>query len=231
MRSSPWLLAAAAATGLLLCVARMRRTANETGPLIKPNPARVGRRAGDFLAGQGAPGGSGSPSDSTDTYATELLSDTREELTRADSKAQLLLAATGVAVGALLAGFIRDGWQPSELDDRVEWLWWLGVVAAGVGITSLGSAVYPRTRRRRGESVATSVGYYADVVTFAGATELRAAIAAAAGDAGSWNANQLLQVSRIVATKYRLIRVGMWSLAIAGLSTAAATLLNATVLA
>ena len=47
-------------------------------------------------------------------YTTSLLSSAREEIDRADSKASILLAASGVATGALLAGLMAGNWTPLE---------------------------------------------------------------------------------------------------------------------
>src|SRR5262245_8921031 len=73
------------------------------------------------------------PGEDRTTYLVDLLKEAREELARADSKAALLLAATGVAVGALLAGLIGGKWMPFSLDNRVEWLWWFGVASVASG--------------------------------------------------------------------------------------------------
>ena len=48
----------------------------------------------------------GSFVDTMPLYATSLLSSARGEIDRADSKASILLAASGVAAGALLAGLM-----------------------------------------------------------------------------------------------------------------------------
>src|SRR5690242_8638023 len=85
--------------------------------------------------------------DPTTSYLADLLKDTREELARADSKAALLLAGTGVVVGAVLAGLLGGRWTPFSLDNRVEWIWWLGVGSAAAGIFSIAAAVYPRIHR------------------------------------------------------------------------------------
>jgi hypothetical protein len=169
--------------------------------------------------------------DPLQTYCENLLKTTREELTRADSKAQLLLAATGVAVGALLAGLLGGRWEPATLDNRIEWLWWAGGVAPTVaGIALLGAAVYPRRTGRPGPP-SRVVTYFGHVVTHPDVTSLRSALASSSLDPTAHAIHQLSVVSRIVATKYRLIRFGMWSLATAGVSTTAATLVSATVLA
>ena len=82
-------------------------------------------------------------------YLADLLADTREELTRVDSKAALLLAASGVIIGALLAGFFGGRWTPFDLSSKVQWLWWLGAASAAFGLFSIAAAVYPNIHQRR----------------------------------------------------------------------------------
>src|ERR1035441_6347411 len=106
-----------------------------------------------FSAPRSLPPVHGSPispeaADPTASYLADLLADTREELTRADSKAALTLAATGVVIGALLAGLFGGKWTPFDLNSKIQWLWWLGVGSAALGVFSIAAAVYPRIRRR-----------------------------------------------------------------------------------
>ena len=53
--------------------------------------------------------------DAVTTYTAAVLADAREELDRADRKAQILFASAGVAIGALLAGLLAGNWSPFEL--------------------------------------------------------------------------------------------------------------------
>ena len=76
--------------------------------------------------------------DAVTTYTAAVLADAREELDRADRKAQILFASAGVAIGALLAGLLAGNWSPFELDNAVEWLWWAGVTFAAAAISCLG---------------------------------------------------------------------------------------------
>jgi hypothetical protein len=52
-----------------------------------------------------------------------LLEESREELGRADGKASILFAASGVVVSVLLAGAIARKWDPTELG-WFQLLWW-----------------------------------------------------------------------------------------------------------
>lgn len=44
-----------------------------------------------------------------------ILSETREELAKADAKASILLAASGIVFAALLAGGSASSWYPDKL--------------------------------------------------------------------------------------------------------------------
>jgi Family of unknown function (DUF5706) len=158
------------------------------------------------------------------TYAAAVLAAAREELGLADHKAEVLVAGTGVAVGALVAGLLAGNWSPFELANGVEWLWWVGVVCSAGAIACLGSSLYPRTRRR-GDSSGI-VAYYADVLAYPATNDLVAALHRSASSGTGSMADQLRQVSRIVACKYRLIQVALWLLTAAVLCCTTAVLIN-----
>lgn len=183
------------------------------GPSVPANP--------QLASGNPNPG---YETDPTTIYLADLLTDTREELTRADSKAALLLAATGVAVGALLAGFLGGKWTPFDLDHRVEWLWWVGVGSSAAGIFSIAAAVYPRIGRR-GAPHPEVPAYYGDVAECKDIEMFREAIAQAPSPQKRL-IDQTFQVSRIVQRKYVLLRRGLRCLFLAILACVTAVLIN-----
>ncbi|QYC44119.1 hypothetical protein Nocox_32740 [Nonomuraea coxensis DSM 45129] len=148
-------------------------------------------------------------------YARQMLAETREELNRADAKAQVLLGIVGVGLGAVTGGLLAGSWSPFRLSDSVEWLWWAGVASAVASVLVLARAVYPRLDRRRRRDDA--VMYYADVLRFDSAAELSRALAGSSAMGLERLADQLHRVSAIVGQKYRLIRWGFWLL-LAGLA-------------
>jgi len=157
-------------------------------------------------------------------YLTDLLEDTREELGRADAKAALLLAGAGVAVGALLAGLLNGRWVPFALDNRIEWLWWLGVASTAAGIYSIAAAVYPRIQRSPGSDPGT-LAYYGDVAAYKDIDSFRRAIEQPL-DPRKRLMSQTYVVCKIAQRKYMLIQHGMRFLAFAILACTAAILIN-----
>lgn len=156
--------------------------------------------------------------------AATVLLETREELVRADSKASLLLAATGVAVGAVSTAVLAGSWSPDSLTSFGAYLWWSGVVAATVGIAALGYSVFPRTKRS-GPATGPIFGYYADMANLT-SDELASLIRAAGENLDDRLVDQLRQISKIVVRKYRGVRVALWSLAIAALLCAISTVVS-----
>ena len=156
--------------------------------------------------------------------AATVLLETREELVRADSKASLLLAATGVAVGAVSTAVLAGSWSPESLTPFGAYLWWIGVLAATVGIAALGYSVFPRTKRS-GSATGPILGYYADMAHVT-SDELASLIRAAGENLDDRLVDQLRQISKIVVRKYRGVRVALWSLAIAALLCAISTVVG-----
>jgi hypothetical protein len=158
-------------------------------------------------------------------YAASLLRDAREEIDRADAKASILLAASGVAAGALLAGLIAGTWSPTKLQSAIQWAWWLGAVETAVGIGCLALAVYPR-ERKNDSGIPWTVVYYGDVLDYPTTAELVAALNRSAETNIERIADQLRHVSWIVNHKYRLLRWGMRGLFLAAVTIAAALVIN-----
>lgn len=160
----------------------------------------------------------------TTRYLADLLEDTREELTRADAKAGLLLAATGVVAGALLAGLLSRSWTPLDLDVRISWLWWVGVSFAGFGMFSIASAVYPRIHRR-GAPHPHSPAYYGDVAAYDDIGTFRRAIEQVPNELERLM-DQTFLLSHVVKQKYALLRRGLRCLLIAIVACAGAVIIN-----
>ncbi|WP_328832212.1 DUF5706 domain-containing protein [Streptomyces sp. NBC_00252] len=137
-------------------------------------------------------------------YAGRLLADARDEVRQADAKASLLLAGAGVALGAALSTALTGRVYARPVTDAAAWLWWAGLCAAVAGVTLLGWAVCPRTRRTTA-ATAHLVGYFGDVV--ARPKELlEDRLVWTLRTPGASLVDQIYEVSRIAATKYDLIR-------------------------
>ncbi|WP_182906537.1 Pycsar system effector family protein [Microbispora sp. H13382] len=159
-------------------------------------------------------------------HADRVFREAREELARADAKAQVLLGTVGVGLGAVAAGLLAGSWSPFDLSNAVEWLWWLGVAAAVVVLVCLSAAVYPR----RGKPSAGDRGmvfYFDDALRFPAGQQLADALRDASTTALAGVADEIGRVSRIVALKYRLVRWGFWLSLLALTSTVTAVLVDA----
>jgi hypothetical protein len=141
-----------------------------------------------------------------------LLREAREELVRADGKASLLLAATTVVAATVLAAILNGEWRPARLDLCAQFVWWVGVGAGCWGLVSLAVAVYPRTRRRRGVRALGVIAFFGDIAGL-DADQLASALTTTARTNSSV-VDQLLRISGIAMTKYRWIRMALWSFAI-----------------
>ncbi|GAA4566360.1 Pycsar system effector family protein [Planotetraspora kaengkrachanensis] len=158
-------------------------------------------------------------------YGAQLLSEAREELNRADAKAQVLLGIVGLGLGATAGGLFAGSWSPFSLSNEVEWLWWIGSGAALLALLCLAGAVYPRTRRWGAVNHGT-VTYWADISLHDTTEEIAEALRRSRTRDLARVSDQLRLVSGIVRRKYRLVRWGFWLLLLALVATLMAVSIN-----
>lgn len=137
--------------------------------------------------------------------AERLLNTVREDLGRADSKAAVLLSGA-LALPAFLIG--RHGspdWHgPADAALIVAGLLWI------VAVTALVRALMPSTGTVRSEN---GVTYFGDLLAPYDLARLSADVHEAARDPARWLLIQAVDVSSILAAKYRAIRWGVGTLA------------------
>lgn len=141
--------------------------------------------------------------------AGRLLAETREDVAKADGKAQILLAAALVVTGVILGGIIAGDWRPEALPFGPEVVWWGGVVLVIGGLAGLGDAVRPRL----GDPDPDRTTYFEEVIHH---DECRTLIPAlnVEGERGERDAEQLLCLSVIAHDKYRSVKLAIWALGI-----------------
>ncbi|WP_399887555.1 Pycsar system effector family protein [Streptomyces sp. BBFR51] len=144
--------------------------------------------------------------------AERLLAHAREDLARADSKAAVLLSGAAFALPALLLG---RAWGPSApVTGGALALLVAGGLLWAAGTALLVRVVLPRTGTAR---TGPGVTFFADALGSSDIDRLVRAVTAAAEDRVAWLAVQLVDISRILAAKYRCLRVGTCCL-VAGLA-------------
>lgn len=139
-------------------------------------------------------------------YAQALLASCREELERADGKASVILAAAGIFLGALVAAVLAGDWSPFDVWNGIEWLLWMSLAMALLGIAALAYCVFPRTTYRRKNP--DYIGYFGDVVATP-THKLLDAIEATAQDTTAAVLHQLTATAHIADRKYRSLRVAL----------------------
>ncbi len=144
-------------------------------------------------------------------FSRQLLHETREEIDRADRKAEILLASTVVAVSAIVAGIIAGDWSPLTMPQAPFITWGLGALLVAIGIVLLATSIFPRITHHDPKG---KVAYFGHVASYPSAEALRLALEDSARSADDRTVDQLWTVSRIVVRKYRLIR---WALVLIGL--------------
>jgi hypothetical protein len=178
---------------------------------------------------------------SDERYKDSLLRETREELGKADAKASILLAASGIGATALLTVGSTATWYPGHLKHSPAPLFaWLAVGLGLAGIFFVGLAVKPRLNPspRRGQPP----HYFGDVDEYypkwwqrkcrdelmtRGREEYDKAIASASG--GEYEKRldeQIWVLSHIASRKYRLVSAGMRLFALAGVAALIAFLVE-----
>jgi hypothetical protein len=140
-----------------------------------------------------------------------LLAETREELDRADRKAQILFAAAGIGVSAVLGGIAAGRWSPFVLEGWSAVSWWAGAALVLFGMFLLALAVFPRVKHSEPQG---KVAYFGHVASYPTVEALTAALHDAATDLHQRTLDQLLTISRIVVRKYGLISWGLWMVGI-----------------
>lgn len=172
-----------------------------------------------------APATAKTEEDQLQDYTDAVLKETREELVRADTKASLLFAASGVVLAAVLAGIINGEWTPGDLEAWATWVFAGGATAYAAAVVALGVAVWPRIQH---EEPTRAADYFGDIVNYKGEEKrpaLREALRRGAANTER-STSQLVIISGIVWTKYRGIQVAVACFGVSLAACATAVLLG-----
>lgn len=132
-----------------------------------------------------------------------ILEEARAEVSSADHKASMVLAALGIGFGAVLGGLLAGDWAPSNLPGWGEVLWWSGAALATASVTSAAMAVWPRYRPSRQDEPVT---YWAHVARFSSYEELCSHLDTHPTTTANRTRRQMWEISLIVTKKYRYVR-------------------------
>ncbi|WP_067498392.1 Pycsar system effector family protein [Actinoplanes sp. TFC3] len=134
-----------------------------------------------------------------------LVTDTRDELRRADAKAAQWLAALGAAMTAMLASWAARGSTPWQGGALPAWTASFGTTAAVVAVVALVLVLFPRTS---GSGDLRHVAYFGHVSRIGDPDRVRELVEQAAQDAMPGMVTELCWLSRIAVLKYRYAKLG-----------------------
>ncbi|MDX3234884.1 DUF5706 domain-containing protein [Streptomyces sp. ME03-5709C] len=157
--------------------------------------------------------------------ARHLLAGIRDEITRADSKAAILLGSVGLTGGALTGILAARQWDPGRLPAAGTFLWWCAVGAWVISLVMLIAAVLPR-RIRSDWQPGRPLVFFADVVRAGGAEPLHRALEHTAHDPMPSLLSALVSASRIALVKHRCVLLGAVAFAVAVLTGLAAVVVG-----
>lgn len=144
-------------------------------------------------------------------FAQRLLTETREEIHRADAKAGLLLATAGV-VGSVGVGGVVGG--DLVLADTAGWVQATAALAAAalvVGVVLFGMAVWPAI----GAAEPGKARYFLEHAQYDGDAGLKQALITDAASDVDRDVQQLRVLGQAVKRKYRFTRWGEAAVALA----------------
>jgi hypothetical protein len=74
---------------------------------------------------------------------------TIEQLAIADRKATALFSSTSIVVALVVGSMLVSGWRAGSLDNRVEWIFWVGAIIGAAGVVLFSAATWPRSPTER----------------------------------------------------------------------------------
>ncbi len=157
--------------------------------------------------------------------ARRLLTETREEISRADAKASVLLGMVSAVGGALIGVLAGQQWWPGQLSAPSRVLWWVGCAGWAAALVLLLAAVVPRNVRSPWRP-GMPLSYFGDVRRTGGGAALREALREAAADPLPSLMAVLTVTSRIAVVKHRCVHTGVLCFAAATLLAPTAALLG-----
>ncbi|MEU0006514.1 Pycsar system effector family protein [Streptomyces sp. NPDC006314] len=143
-----------------------------------------------------------------------LLADLRIEITRADTKAAVLVGVLGLTSGVLAV--LPAGRGHRAPPSAAALLWWVGAGCLVVSLFALLLAVVPRYGSNRWEP-GRPLTYFGDIQRAARTGELTAALTDTGRDPFAALLLALTEASRIAARKHLWIRTGLIAFACAAL--------------
>ena len=140
--------------------------------------------------------------------ASRLLAELRTEISRADSKAAVVVAALGMSAGVISAVLVGQDWTPDKLSRPGASLWWIGAALLTAALLSLSLVVLPRYRVSAWIP-GTPLTYFGDIEQAVRQERLLEALTETERLPMTALLAALTETSRIATRKHQWIRAGL----------------------
>lgn len=142
----------------------------------------------------------------------QMLAEARAEISIADQKAGIVLAAAGIGFSAVLGGLLAGDWRPSAYSTDGEIVWWIAATLAFGVVASAAAALWPRFTTEDEDELVT---YWAHVARYKTAAALTIALDDQPPPDRERTLHQLWRLAQIVRIKYWCVRGALVSGALA----------------
>lgn len=137
----------------------------------------------------------------------QMLSETRDDVQHADQKASVLLATLGIGFAAVIGGQLAGNFDSSSFSPCGQIFWWAGVVAAISSVALSALALWPRYRLD--DRPKYGITYWGHIAAFKTLEDFDSAFSEQGEPTNRRGQHQLWRLSKLVLTKYRLLRLAI----------------------
>ena len=137
----------------------------------------------------------------------QMLSEARDDLQRADQKAVALLATLGIGFAVVLGGQLAGNFDSASLTALGQISWWMGVAAAVASVSTSALALWPRYHLD--DRPQYGITYWGHVAAFTTLDDFESALQQQGPATDRRGRHQLWRLSKLVLTKYRLLRTSI----------------------
>lgn len=134
----------------------------------------------------------------------QMLSEARDDVQHADQKASVLLATLGIGFAAVIGGQLAGNFDSSKFSSYGQIIWWAGVVAAISSVALSALALWPRYRLD--DRPDYGITYWGHIAAFKTLDDFDSALSEQGNPTNRRGRHQLWRLSKLVLTKYRLLR-------------------------
>jgi hypothetical protein len=144
--------------------------------------------------------------------ANQMLSEARGDAVQADQKASILLAILGISFSVIISGQFSNSFDVTQLSFWSQRLWWFAMILSFSSLLLAVSAVWPRFKLKNRTD--DTIAYWGHIAQHKKLTDFTTSFENISISDRDRVLHQLWSLSRIVRSKYRLVRYSLLTVSI-----------------